>query len=702
LQADSILADTRIVSATMVDSPPGWQTEPEATAVMRASSSRPEWWTAGIVWLRRAASILARTDTLQLIAMTACVAAIWLATRRYSGIIHDSLLYTVQALHAIYPGRFDSDLYFKYGSQDQFTIFTYIYAPAIEWLGLSRANIVLTILGQAMWLAGLAYFIRGFEQRPTHLLMMVAVVLALPATYGFGLIFSYGEPFLTPRLPAEAMTMLAMGLLVRNRPLLAVAMVCLSAALHPIMTLPGLGVIFVQKAVRQWRWWVVGAAAAVLFVGLGAVGIAPFSRVVTLFDPEWFDVVRQRLEFAFISEWGVVDYCLIIATASLFALVWLLSAQQARTFLLPTAVVGIGGLLISLFGADIIRNVLVLNVQPWRVLWLATLVSHALLLPVFERLLADRGDRSRLLLAGMVTGVVFLAMARLFAGAVLLAAPVLLATALLGAWLRLGGRVHYPLARFIAMVIISVAIGGAFYLTAIFIRFNMAWPRGFLLSVGEFILSGAALGIALSIGLRTSISRRILALQTFVAIVLVCIGLFGWDQRRPWGRFIEATGTGQSSLDSLFPEQANVYWESGLNLMWLRLKRPAYFSCVQGTGVMFFRSTAVDYEHRIESFVGLRTLDFGSGAACPAYGANLSASSMASDLSYTCEREPRLDYLVLLHKVSGTAPYVWQAPFSAEYISSGLGRPTLSVQSTDRYFVYNCRDFRGGGTGAHN
>ena len=671
--------------------------------VMRANGSADEWWTTGIAWLGRRASICARAETLQLVAMTACVAAIWLATRRYSGIIHDSLLYTVQALHALYPGRFDSDLYFKYGSQDQFTIFTYIYAPIIERFGLSRANIALTVLGQAMWLAGLTYFIRGFERRPTHVLMMMALVMALPATYGFGLIFSYGEPFLTPRLPAEAMTMLAMGLLVRNRTLLAVAIACLSAALHPIMTLPGLAVIFVQQAARQWRWWVAGAAAAGLFIALGAIGIAPFTRVITTFDPEWFEVVHQRLEFAFILEWGVVDFFLIIATASLFAFIWLFSAQQPRTFLLSTALVGICGLLASLLGADILRNVFAVNVQPWRVLWLVALVSHVFVLPVFERLVADRSDRSRLILAGAITGVVLLAMTRLFTGAILLAAPVLLATALLGAWVRLGGRLYYPVARYVAAVIISIAVGGALYLMIVFIRFSMAWPRGFFQAVGAFILAGAALGIALAITLRKSpISKPLLVIQTCFTVGLVCIGLAGWDQRQQWEQFIEATGTGQSSLDSLFPAQANVYWESGSNLMWIRLERPEYFSCLQGVGTMFFRRTAINYQHRIESFRRLHTLDFGSSLACPSYGTDLSAPPTASDLRYTCEQEPQLDYLALLHEVRGAGAHVWQAPFAADYLYLGPGRPTLSVQSTDRYFIYNCRDFRADGPSGLN
>jgi len=52
------------------------------------------------------------------------IGALWLSTHRYFGIVHDGRLYTVQALRALDPARWTDDLYFRFGSQDAFTVFS--------------------------------------------------------------------------------------------------------------------------------------------------------------------------------------------------------------------------------------------------------------------------------------------------------------------------------------------------------------------------------------------------------------------------------------------------------------------------------------------------------------------------------------------------------------------------------------------------
>jgi hypothetical protein len=52
------------------------------------------------------------------------LSAIWLLTHRYHGIHHDALFYAVQALAHAAPARFEHDLFFAFGSQDDYTLFT--------------------------------------------------------------------------------------------------------------------------------------------------------------------------------------------------------------------------------------------------------------------------------------------------------------------------------------------------------------------------------------------------------------------------------------------------------------------------------------------------------------------------------------------------------------------------------------------------
>jgi hypothetical protein len=639
------------------------------------------------------------SDTaLKTLVMAACVASLWLTTRPYLGIIHDSLLYTVQALHAIYPGKLDSDLYFKYGSQDEFTLFTYLYVPVIKAIGLVPANLSLTVIGQMAWLAGLLYFLLGLRLRLTEALMSVAFAIALPSTYGFGHIFAYGEPFLTPRLLAEAMVLTAMGLLVRGRTIPALLVAALAASIHPLMALPGLAVIFLREAGRRPLWWALALAGALLFLGLAVAGIAPFSRLTMTYDPEWFEVVKERLAFALILQWTLFDYSLLLATAAMMVLVWMYADRWERRFLRATVVVTAGGLLCTLVGADLLRNVFIVNIQPWRVLWLLAIVANIFVLPVLLRTKADRSPDGRLILAGLILGVFLLALARFQAAIVVLAAFVLVVTSVLAGWLRLGGSLHYRFVHFGALILLGLVIGCTLILAYYSVAINLSLPNVLWTIAGRATQVTAAFGLMLTIGLGERAWRgRLKFLSGVLALGLLCSAVLLWDNRRPWEHFVEADGPGSASLSALLPEHSNVYWEGGVGLMWFRLKRPEYFSCLQGAGTMFFRGTAMDYWRRAESFRRLRTVDFGYGVACPSLGTNLTASPAAADLLYACERERQLDYLVLLHAIPGASTRVWQAPVKADILSrdryDSSDGPTVTHQ--DRYFIYDCRVFRG-------
>lgn len=64
------------------------------------------------------------------------LAGLWLWAHPYRGLTHDAILYSAQALSHLYPEIFRSDIFFVYGSQDDYTLFSRIYAFLIGWLGL--------------------------------------------------------------------------------------------------------------------------------------------------------------------------------------------------------------------------------------------------------------------------------------------------------------------------------------------------------------------------------------------------------------------------------------------------------------------------------------------------------------------------------------------------------------------------------------
>src|SRR5271168_2997518 len=90
--------------------------------------------------------------------------ATWLLLRGYHGLLGDAQLYAFQALARIHP-HLASDLYLQNTSQDQFTIFSPVYAWFIESLGLEHAARALTLVF-TLWLLAAAWSVaRAFTSR---------------------------------------------------------------------------------------------------------------------------------------------------------------------------------------------------------------------------------------------------------------------------------------------------------------------------------------------------------------------------------------------------------------------------------------------------------------------------------------------------------------------------------------------------------
>lgn len=619
------------------------------------------------------------------------IGALWLTTRRYPGVVGDAILYTVQALNLVLPGRFGDDLYFKFGSQDQFTVFSFLYGPVLSSLGISRASLILTVLAQCAWLAGLFYFVMALTRSRWQTLVSLAVVVALPNAYGpFG-IFGFGESYLTPRLISEALTMAALGMLLRGLGMRALLTLALSAGFHPLVTLPGLGVYFLYKALERPVWWAGGGAAATLAVALALAGVQPFARLGTTMDPAWLEIVRVRDSLCLLAEWKFADYTIVAAVLALAVLGLVLAAASERRILAVVTAVGIGGLVCSFVGGDLAHNALVIDAQLWRAMWLLTLVAHVVVVPIVLRLSARAGEPllcGRLLLAGLGMLVVAGAVPvfHFYAALTLLLACILAVVEVM--WRR-------PLSRAVrlcAYLAVAIMLGeGALFAGRQFEVLREFRPetfRSLLVSLGVISaalagVAGAALGLAGALPGRGVLQR---ALPVLAAALLLAAGL-RWDHRSAWARFVESDDVPRS-LDAALPKEASVYWDGGIDLLWLGLRRPSYFSCLQGTGALFSRGTALAYEHRRESFRPLRTSDFGLSPFCPGPEEGASAPPGGGDLRRACAREPGLDYIVLVRPIPGVPSREWVAPAMLETVRFADGKP--QVHRSRRFYIHAC------------
>ena len=82
---------------------------------------------------------LATTRRLGLIGLACLVVSFWILIHPYRGLEHDSVLYAVLALARLHPAALGHDLFVRYGTQDNFTIFSPVFAAMIRAVGLEPA-----------------------------------------------------------------------------------------------------------------------------------------------------------------------------------------------------------------------------------------------------------------------------------------------------------------------------------------------------------------------------------------------------------------------------------------------------------------------------------------------------------------------------------------------------------------------------------
>jgi hypothetical protein len=638
-------------------------------------------------------SVRSGTDAPFTASLLILIAVLWMATRPYQGIVDDARLYMVQALRELHPARFAHDLYFHFGSQDRFTVYSRLCAPLVSMLGVGPAGIVLTIFGQSLWVGGLIYLALGLIRSRSYALLSAAVTIALPSAYAVW-ITGYGEPFVTPRLFAEALTMIALGSLMRQRTVRALVTLAVSAAIHPIMTLPGLAIALIYLALGQPLWWGVIAGGAIGAAGLSAANIQPFANLRVTLDPQWFDVVKARDWFCFFTRWHIDGYFRVLGTVALAVLALVSAEPRDRRLLVSALIVGIGGLLCTLVGADVFHNVFIVEIQQYRAMWPLTLLANLCVVPILVRML-QQGDVFDLAKVGYIITIYIIILSRFIISVILPAAPMMVMTSTFSIWQYRTGRQLALLARGFFLLILALGCSMAIVLAILFRDSMETWPEELFRKTYSFALTVAALMISTLIYylIRTERKRQWLGRSLpWLAAALLPVALLGWDARTPWTRFVESSRPVPVSLTALLPQKASVYWEGGVRMLWLRLQRPSYFSCTQGTGALFFRGTAIAYWHREESFWPLRTLDFDGNDQCPDLDKTDKPRRRRADLKEVCRHEPGLDYLVLIRPVEDVKPKTWDSPVPFQYERVVDGK--LIVRETNRFFIYSCSGLR--------
>jgi len=568
-------------------------------------------------------------------------ALIWVLGHDYRGLFHDARLYSLQALAHLEPDSLTRDVFLSFGSQDQYTIFSSLYATAIKSFGLEPAAAALTLTLQ------LGFFLSAvlLARQVTSLRLTLlggSILLAIPGKYGAYTIFTVIESFITPRLAAEALVLCSLAAACRGRTSLAFILTILAMLLHPVMAAAGLtALLCLYVALPRPR--LAALLTGITLIAVVAISYLPLTGSFGRFDDIWFDLVHRRGPYLFLEswrrdDWGRTAVSLVTLAVGVFTLPESTpTARGARALALVALLTAISGLALTLIGCDWRRLVLLTQLQPWRWLWLATTIS-ALLLPAIVASCWRNGDPGR-------TTALLLIAAWIFAADIL----ALVTSAVVVISLTFSRRLTPREARLIlwgACGLLAIAIALQVSSNLLFMNSFFTDPQIplWIRQTMSFCSDGSApLAIILLTVWLVSQPRGAAGL---VAVGLAAAALCAALTPFAWGRWTKQQFP--SSLQAQFapwraliPPGKDVFWSESASQTWVLLQRPSYLSVVQTAGVLFSRPAAVEMQRRA---IALRSV-VPAGAFLDLDGAGAGIGPTPAQLENACA-SGEFDFLV--------------------------------------------------------
>lgn len=531
-----------------------------------------------------------RPDRLLAVVMGVALWGLWWLANPYLHFnVHDGSLYSGEALRRLEMHNFAKDVFFMGQTQGNFSLFGSLYAQVVSLLGLPMAGWVMSTTGRVLWWIALYRWVQvGWGERRWWAFMLM---LLLPATYdGHGL-FAYAGSEVTARCWAEAAVLWALGQQSQGRIGRAWLGVGLAAALHPLIALPGGGLVLLMQPARVR---VMGIGVGLLAVlGGAAWGVDPLARLFQTFDPVWWESVLVLAGYALAPSWPALGWAKPMVYAVLLAYVgWgTHSAGWARTWARALLVLLLG-LLATWWWACQSHNVLLVQLQVWRVLWLAQLLAPALwvcVLPAWPRWNARVWAHVLLVAAALLS---------LSAPLTFVIWPALLVMhGRIGPWLE-GSTWHRSLpvlAGMILLMALAVRWPALVYADTLNHINHLAHARW--VSWAKEPMVSLPVALLLFVGLSRARSRWVRAGLVSLALVPGVLSLSAWsDQVARAQRPLDD----QTPLRQIVPEGALVYWDAGSDHTWFRLHRSQYASKLHGPNSLFSREAAMEFRRRLE------------------------------------------------------------------------------------------------------
>jgi hypothetical protein len=517
--------------------------------------------------------------------------AFWMLIHPYRGLEHDSVLYTVLALARLHPAALGHDLFVRYGTQDHYTIFSPLYAAAIQAWGLERGAAVLAFATHVAFFTA-AWLIARRVMSSGEALLALGLLAVLPSWYGSNSVFAYVEMFLTPRQSAEAFALTGIAAALYSRQALAGACMVIAMLLHPIIAAAGvtLWILLVLGYSRPWLTAIVIGILGVALIGGSAIGIGPFAH----FDDNWLHLLQSRLPYLWPTRWTFNEWlAMFIRAAMLIVGIGFSRNERVRRLCIGTLVTVGLGMLFAIVESDWLHVIIAAQMQTWRWLWLLGVVS-VLLAPSIAIDCWRSGGMGR-------AAAVLLLSAWLMRGDDLATVPLVLACITAAIPKIVTDPRHDRIIHAGALILLAASLiflVGDVRETLPELAVIRAGHRPYLVRIGEFqalayggLLPAAAL-VLVWWSSHHATRRAALLLGGLAAVLLLSILPYG-VQTWTHSRYPEDRRQAFAPWRAAIPESAEILWPDTPPAEWFELGRSSYWSLYQMAGMVFSRDVSM-------------------------------------------------------------------------------------------------------------
>ncbi len=536
--------------------------------------------------------------------------ALLLLSRPYEGILHDARLYIGYALAAIHPGSIGHDMVLAEHGQSGFTVFPALMVVIVAAFGSSLAAKLTAFAALALWFVAAAALSASMAQGRTRWVILIFIAV-LPAHYAGLEVFHYAEALAVPRPFAEAFVLLGLALFGFGRRFWAAVPLVVAGLFHPIMAVPGLAIyawlLFFDPRTRvatpRLGLACLGIGAAVLF-GAAALGVPVADRLFATVDPAWRDILVARSPYLFVGEWPLADWTRTIVQLATVAIAARVVSGRVRALFVAVALVAVGGVLASLLFGDVLGSLLVLQIQPWRALWLLAVFAAAGLglcsVGLWQRDAAGRVTLAVLVIAWIESQV---------APVAIVGSALALALAFLplrpGTDFRRVAAVIWAVVAFCALLY----VGTHLYAIVLLVLSSPPGAGGELDAISTVNLLAIPVCLLAVLWANGGQDRWIVAATAVASVAAVCAALLLWDDRRAWYVETDEFGPDPALAAILSTRDGEVLWIGGGFATWSQAGRPNWVSRLQGASNVFSRLLAAVWDERARALADLGLVD---------------------------------------------------------------------------------------------